>query len=392
MTKSFDVVIIGGGVVGCSIAYFLAAQSSFNGSIVVVEKDPAYSACSTTLSAGGVRHQFSTPENIEMSKFGSHFTTHIDEFLAVNGDAPGVQFVERGYLFLATQRGLPVLRRNVDLQQSHNVDVVMLSSDELSVCFPWMRTDDLSAGALGQSGEGWLDPYSLLMAFKRKVLSFGVTFLHDEVIDLKRSGRRITAARLKSGGDVSCASVVNAAGPRASMVARMAATDIPVRPRKRFVFVFDCRQSIANCPLLIDPSGVYVRPEGAAFMGGVSPPESNDPDCLDFDVDYSVFDEIVWPTLAHRIPAFEAIKLTSAWAGHYAYNTLDQNAIIGPHGDVDNLLLANGFSGHGLQQAPAVGRAISELITFGEYRTLDLSRFGHERVAKHEPIKELNIV
>lgn len=392
MNDFCDVVIVGGGVIGSSVAYFLANQTAFDGSIVVVERDPSYSACSTTLSAGSVRHQFSTVENIEMSKFGSDFVKRADELLAVDDDVPDLQFVESGYLFLSTEQGLGVLTENVALQRAHGVDVVLLSADELRSRFPWLRCDDLSAGSLGLSGEGWFDPHSLLLAFKKKAQSLGAIFLKDEVVGLTRSGPRISAVGLKSGARLGCATVVNAAGPRAAMLTRMASVDIPVRPRKRFVFVFDCRTPIANCPLLIDPSGVYMRPEGRGYICGVSPPEDNDPDCLDFDIDYSVFDEIVWPTLARRVPAFEAIKLSNAWAGHYAYNTLDQNAIVGPHGELDNLLLANGFSGHGLQQSPAVGRAISELITFNEFRTLDLSRFGHGRVVRDEPIRELNIV
>ncbi|MDH3689167.1 MAG: FAD-binding oxidoreductase [Gammaproteobacteria bacterium] len=392
MTKTYDVVVVGGGVIGSSVAYFLAAEPSFDGSIVVVEKDPTYTSCSTTLSAGSVRQQFSTVENIEMSKFGSYFIRHIDEFLAVDGEVADVQFVEQGYLFLVTGRGLSVLKENVALQRSLGVDVALLSVYELGSRFPWLRCDDLCAGSLGLTGEGWFDPYTLLMALKKKAQSLGVTFLHDEVTALRLNGSRIMDVTLRSAGTVGCSAVVNAAGPGARAVAQMASVDLPVRSRKRFVYVIDCRETIANCPMVIDPSGVYVRPEGNQFICGVSPPEHNDPDCFDFEVDHSLFEDIVWPTLANRVPAFEAIKLTNAWAGHYEYNTLDQNAIIGAPAGVGNLFLANGFSGHGLQQSPAVGRAISESITFGEYRTLDLSRFGYERVVTNSPIKELNVV
>jgi hypothetical protein len=168
--------------------------------------------------------------------------------------------------------------------------------------------------------------------------------------------------------------------------------DLPVRPRKRIVYVFDCRDKPERAPLTIDPTGVWCRPEGATFIGGISPAESEDPDCTDFEIDYKLYEDVVWPTLAQRIPAFEALKLVRAWVGHYDYNTLDQNAILGPHPEVGNFYFANGFSGHGLQQSPAVGRAIAELIAYGEYRSLDLRRFGYERVAKNLPILELNVV
>src|SRR5262249_53538952 len=140
------------------------------------------------------------------------------------------------------------------------------------------------------------------------------------------------------------------------------------------------------------PSGVWFRPEHASYIGGVSPSEAEDPDCTDFETDDRLFEEVVWPALAHRVPAFEAIRLARAWAGHYDYNTLDQNAIIGPHPEVDNFYLANGFSGHGLQQSPAVGRAIAELIALGRLRSIDLSRFSYARVTAGRPIIELNVV
>jgi sarcosine oxidase len=185
---------------------------------------------------------------------------------------------------------------------------------------------------------------------------------------------------------------VDSAGYHAHEVAAMAGIELPIRPRKRFVFVFDCKAPIERAPLLIDPSGVYFRPEGANFIGGVSPPEDQDPDCFDFEIDYRLFEEVVWPTLAERVPAFEAIKLVRAWAGHYDYNTLDQNAILGPHPEIRNFYFANGFSGHGLQQSPAAGRATAELIAHGAYRSIDLTRFGYERVLRGEPIVELNVV
>jgi sarcosine oxidase len=202
----------------------------------------------------------------------------------------------------------------------------------------------------------------------------------------------VTSLTLKSGATIACGALVNAAGYHAHEIAAAAGIALPIRPRKRFVYVFDCRERLERAPLLIDPTGVYFRPEGASYICGVSPPEDQDPDCTDFELDYRLFEEMIWPTLAHRVPAFEAIKLVRAWAGHYDYNTLDQNAILGPHPEIANFYFANGFSGHGLQQSPAVGRAIAELIAYGAYRTLDLRRFSYARVLKNEPIIEINVV
>ncbi|MBX6323849.1 MAG: FAD-binding oxidoreductase, partial [Rhodospirillaceae bacterium] len=322
--RSYDTIIVGGGVVGSAIAYFLAGQTAYDGSILVVERDPTYAEAATARSVGGIRQQFSTPENIIMSSFGASFIKRIGEHLAVDGEVPDVSYVEGGYLFLATPAGLPVLEGNHATQRRHGADIAMLTPAELKRRFPWLAVDDLAGGTLGLSNEGWVDPYALLQAFRRKARSLGVTYVRDEVVGLRREGNRILAARLAQAGEVACGVLVNAAGARAATVAAMAGLALPVRPRKRFVYVFDCRSAVAGAPLLVDPSGVYFRPEGASFVGGVSPPEDDDPDCLDFELDYRLFEEVVWPVLARRVPAFEAIKLVRAWAGHYDYNTLDQ--------------------------------------------------------------------
>jgi sarcosine oxidase len=286
-----------------------------------------------------------------------------------------------------------VLRRNHELQASLGAQVTLLEPHELMARFPWLDPVDLAAGSLGLSGEGWLDPYSLLMAFKRKARSLGVAYRHDEVLGFQREGPRVTSVQVGNGGTVATGAVVNAAGPAAAGVAEMAGIpELPVRPRKRIVYSFSCREEVLGAPLVIDPSGVYFRPEGADFLCGVSPPSHRDPDSSDLEVEYDLFEEIVWPTLARRVPAFQAIKLGPSWAGHYAYNTRDQNAILGPHPEVENFHFANGFSGHGLQQSPAVGRAIAELVAHGEYRTLDLSRFSFGRFATGALVQEENVV
>ncbi len=392
MHTSYDVVIVGGAVTGSAIAYFLAGPLGFGGSILVVERDPAYGEAATPRSAGGIRQQFSTPENILMSRFGAEFVTSVAEHLSVEGEVVELPFVRNGYLFLATEAGRAVLEENHRTQTGLGADVALLSPAELAARFPWLNVDDLAAGTLGLSNEGWTDPYGLLQAFRRKARALGVTYVKDTVVGLRRDGARVSGLHLAEAGDIACGAVVDAAGYHAHDIAAMAGLDLPVRPRKRFVFVFDCRAPIEKAPLLIDPTGVYFRPEGASYICGVSPPEDSDPDCLDFEIDYSLFEDTIWPVLAHRVPDFEAIKLTRAWAGHYDYNTLDQNAILGRPPELANFYVAAGFSGHGLQQAPAVGRAIAELIVHGAYRSIDLTRFGWERVIRREPILERNVV
>ena len=381
-------------MIGSSTAYFLTANPAFRGRLLVVEKDPTYGEAATARSAGGVRQQFSTPENIRMSQFGAAFVKNAAEYLSLPGEKAQLPFVEQGYLFLATSTGMPVLEQNHATQIGLGADIVMLDSAGLRRQFPWLNTDDLAGGAFGRRNEGWTDPYSLLQAFRRKAIAQGAVYLQDEVVGLQRDGERITSVQLAKAGPVAVGALVNSAGINAARVAGWAGFELPVRPRKRFVYVFDCRDSaeIQKGPLLIDPNGVYFRPEGASFICGVSPPENEDPDCTDLEVEYGLFEDIVWPTLAQRVPAFEAIKLIRAWAGHYDYNTLDQNLIIGRGPGLANFYMANGLSGHGLQQSPAIGRALSELILQGGFQTIDLTRFGYERVAKNQPLAELNVV
>jgi len=392
MTESCDVAIVGGGVVGSAIAYFLLGQTSFKGRVVVIEKDSTYTDAATPRSVGGVRQQFSTPENISISSFGAAFLKNIGEYLSVDGEAPSVPFTQWGYLFLATPSGLDTLKANHATQTGLGADIALMTPEQLKAKFPWLNTADLAGGSFGRTNEGWTDPYGLLQAFKRKARSLGAVYLNDEAVGIQRAGSRVQAVQLAKAGRLACGTLVDSAGYHSQTVAAMAGIELPIRPRKRCVFVFDCKTPIERAPLTIDPSGVYFRPEGAAFIGGVAPPEDRDPDCLDFDIDYSLFEETVWPTLAERVPAFESIKLARAWCCHYDYNTVDQNAVLGPHPEIANFFFASGFSGHGLQQSPAVGRATAELIAYGAYRSIDLTRFGYDRFAKGRPIIELNVV
>ena len=388
-----DVAIVGGAIIGSAVATFLAARSDFDGRIVVVERDPTYRTSSTTLSAASIRQQFSTPLNIEISRFGIEVIKHLDRYLAVDGEVPEIDFVEGGYLFLATEAGRQALEHNHAVQKRMDVPAALLSPAELRDRFDWLHTEDLAGGSLGLADEGWFDAYALLQAFRRKARSLGVVERTGEVVDIERDGARVTGVRLTDGARIGAEWVVNAAGPRAGEVAFMAGVDLPVRPRKRFVYHFDCRTGPGEAPLIVDPSGVYFRSEGPAYIGGYSPRSGDpDPDTLDLEVDRSRFETVMWPALAHRVPAFESLRLLDAWAGHYEVNLLDHNAVVGPHPELTNLLFANGFSGHGLQQAPAVGRGLAEWIATGRYETIDLAPFSFARILSNEPIREHQVV
>jgi len=394
MADIYDVVIVGGGVIGSATAYFLAARPDFDGRIAVVERDSAYEFASTPRSCGGVRQQFTTPENIRISQFTASFLAEIGGLLEVDGDRPDVSFRKNGYLFLGNEDMAPAMQRINEIQRAENAPVDLLDRAGLASRFPWLNLEGLACGSFGTEEEGWIDPFALLQAFRRKAKSLGVDYIDDEVTGIDREGNRVTGVRLVSGASLSGGGIVNAAGYRGGKVAAMIGADLPVRPRKRCVFVVDIRTPLPDYPLLIDHTGVYWRPEGQFFVCGRSPDEDNDPEVADddFEVDHTWFESEVWPVMAERDPRFEALKVVNSWAGQYDMNLFDHNAVIGPHPEVSNFYFANGFSGHGLQQSPAVGRAVSELIATGRFETLNLSAFRFERIAEGKPFLEHAVV
>jgi glycine/D-amino acid oxidase-like deaminating enzyme len=388
-----DVVIVGGGIVGSAVAYFLSiAEGGAARRIVIIERDRTYAEASTARSAGGLRQQFTTPENIAMS----HFTLDLFRRLeAVFGPGTDVGFREQGYLLLAAREREALLARNIALQRSHHADILLLRKPQLSQRFAWLATDGLAAGAFGATGEGWFDPASLAALMRTVARERGVAVIQDRVTGIDVA-KHVTAVVLASGRNLHCAHLVNAAGAWAGELAALAGVRLPVEPRKRYVYVIDCRKAtgfLHQAPLTVDPSGVWFRPEGRFFLCGKSPKEDQEPPARDLDqIDHAFFASDVWPILAARVPAFEEVKVINAWAGYYDTNTLDHNAIIGPHPIIRNFYFANGFSGHGAQQGAAAGRAIAELIVDGAFKTIDLTRFGYQRITDERPLFEENVI
>jgi glycine/D-amino acid oxidase-like deaminating enzyme len=309
----------------------------------------------------------------------------------VDGDRPEIGLIERGYLYLATPPGEPILRQALAIQQDNGAPVEAVPTAMLADRYPWLNTGDLALGAYGVSDEGWFDGYSVMQAFRAKARSLGVRYVHDEALGFTMAGDRIVAVETASSGPIEGDVFVNAGGPHAARIARWAGFDLPVVPEKRTIFAFSCPDRIADMPLVVDGSGFYVRPEGDGFITG-GPAWAPDADPADLEPDYAQFDEFIWPALAHRIPAFERIRMSRAWAGHYEMNLFDHNALIGWTPGTANLMAATGFSGHGMQHAPATGRGVAELILHGEYETLDLTPLSIDRLAAGEPIRELNII
>lgn len=383
-----DFLIIGGGIIGSSIAYHLARDGR-GGRITVIERDNSYAEAATPRSLGGLRQQFSLAENVLMSQYGLGVYRDFGQDMAVDGEAAAVDFREQGYLLLADETGMAVLEANHRRQCDLGAVVELLAPGDLAARFPWLALDGLAGAAFGPE-DGWLDPHGALQGFRRKARALGVGYLEDEVIAMDTGSHRVAAVRLKSGERRPAGQVINAAGAWSGAVATMAGMDLPVVPSRRQVFFFETRRPPGPTPLVIDASGVYFRPEGKGYLAGLSNPD--EPEGFNFAVDPGYFNDAIWPVLAARVPAFEALKVSSSWACHYDLNTLDQNLIIGPWiGGCENFHLACGFSGHGLQQAPAVGRAMAELLLDGCFTTIDLARMSYQRVIDKAPLHETGI-
>ena len=391
---SYDVVIVGGAIIGSSIAWHLANEAGFDGSVLVVERDPTYQTASTSLTNSCMRQQFSTEVNVRISQFGADFVRNFREYLGGDPEVPEIQVHHFGYMYLANdERFASVLRASQRLQEGLGAATKIMSPAEIEAAYPAYNVSDIVCGSHNLIDEGYFDSGTMFQSLRAKARAGGVEYVTNEVVSLGCAEGRVTDVGLASGEPISCGLLINAAGPRAAIVAAMAGLHLPVEPRKRFTFIFDCAQKLEHdLPLTIDPSGVTMRTDGAVYMAGCPPDIDPAVDHDDFVMDSTVFEEKVWPVLANRVPAFERIKLSTQWAGHYAYNTLDHNAVVGPHHEVTNFVFANGFSGHGVQQSPAIGRGVAELVAYGEFRSLDLSPLSYDRIARDEPFEELAII
>jgi glycine/D-amino acid oxidase-like deaminating enzyme len=384
-----DVAIVGGGIMGSSLAYWLSRFEP-GASVVVIERDMTYATASSALSAASIRQQFTTAVNIRISQASIDLLRHAGDLLAVDGSKPDIGLREEGYLYLASYSELEALRTAHAIQTEQGAQVALLNPAQLEARFPWLDTTDIAAGSLGLSGEGWFDGYSLLTAFARKARSQHVQYIRGEVTELKVRGDRVETVGLADGSRIHCGHVVNAAGPWARAIAMLAGLELPVFAHRRTVFVVGCRARMEPFPLLIDPSGFWIRPEGGGFIAGISP--DSESDAAPLEPDHAGFESTLWPALAARVPAFEAAKLEGAWAGYYEMNVFDHNGIVGCHPQVGNFVFMNGFSGHGMQQGPVIGRGVAELILCGCYKSVDLSELGFERIALRQPLLELNVI
>ena len=355
-----DVILLGGGVMGAATACFLARDHG--ATVTVVERDPSYARASSSLSLSSIRQQFSQPVNMALSRWSVEFLRRAADELATADDRPALGLVEPGYLYLATPAGEAPLRAVHAVQRAEGVDVALLAPDALAARFPWLAVDDLALGSLGLSGEGWFDGPALHRAFRRKAQACGVRFVAGEAVGFERQGARLTAVRCADGRVLAGDAFAITAGAWSAPLGEALGFTLPVTARKRDVFVLETPAALPGCPLVIDPSGFWFRPEGALLLAG-GPPRGDDACDAPLEaIDHGLFEDRLWPTLAARVPALEALRVRSAWAGYYEMNAFDHNGLAGALPGHANAFTACGFSGHGMQQSPAVGWSLARLI------------------------------
>lgn len=394
---SYDVVIVGGAIMGSSTAWFLTQNPDFDGRVLVVEMDRSYANSSTAHTNSCMRQQFSNELNVRISQFAADFVKNLREYMGGDARVPELDIQSYGYLYLADNGGFAnVLRENQAVQRACGAATELLTADQIAARYPFYNVDDVVLGSINCRDEGYWDGGTVFDWFRRQAQDRGVDYVQNRVTAMDVKAGRVQSVTLATGEVIACGQVVNASGPRAAETAAMAGIALPVEPRKRFTWIFSAEKPLdQDLPLTIDPSGVHIRQDGPkTYLAGGAPEPEDDvavaPD--DFAMDHGRWENHVWPIIASRIPQFEAIKVVTEWAGHYAYNTLDHNAVLGPHPEIGNFVFLNGFSGHGLQQSPAMGRGTAEWLTCREYRTLDLAPFGFERIVTNKPIIEKAII
>lgn len=384
-----DVVIVGSGVMGAATAYWLThAQPGLR--VTLVESDTRYEKASSSLSASSIRQQFTCPVNIRLSQFGIGFLRQAEQHLGLPGQPVALGLQEPGYLYLAQPAQVAGMQSAHQIQRQAGADVALLGPEALRQRYPWLNVEDVALGSLGLSGEGWFDGPALHQAFLKKAMTQGAQRRHDRVVDLDHTASQVTGVRLASGTTLGCGQVVNAAGPWAAAVAAMAGVQLPVEAARRTVFVLSCPEPLPQCPLLIDPSGWWLRPEGRYLISGAEPAHTEAD--LPLEPDWREWNDAQWAALAHRIPALAALRVERAWAGYYEMNTFDHNAVIGPHPDLHNLFFINGFSGHGMQHAAGAGLALAEWMLQGKSRTIAVDELGFERLVRQQPLHELQVI
>jgi sarcosine oxidase, subunit beta len=384
--QTAEVVIVGGGIVGSSIAYHLTAAGCHD--VLVIERESAQGKGSTGKSMGGVRAQFSTPVNIQMSLYSIPFYAAFEERL---GYPCGYR--AQGYLFCATSsQHMTYLRTNYEKQVALGLsDVSLIAAEQISSLFPQLRANDIVGGSFCAS-DGFVDPHSAMIGFMSWAADHGAKLWKNTAVTaIQQDSTGITAVQTTKG-NVSTRKLVNCAGPWAAEIAVMVGVELPVEPLRRMLVPsepFD--QFPRTAPMIIDMSnGFHFRPEGLGFLLAWNDPEETPGYKTNFD---PAFIEKILTRAADRVPVFEnlAVNPKRAWAGLYEM-TPDHHPILGPTPEVPGFFLANGFSGHGVMHAPATGKILADLILIGKCELVDWSLLSVTRFAGGHMIKETAVL
>lgn len=384
--NTYDVIIIGGGVMGCAAAYYLLKYDP-QLQVAILEMDPTYAKASTPLSDGNTRIQFNLKENIQMSQYGLEVLSHFAEEMEVEDVRPAPAFRKQGNLFVLDEASREEAYQGFVLQQSLGCEVQWLNPQEVQKYFPLYNLKDCVAGTFGPQ-DGTMDPLAVLIGYQKKAVALGARFIQARVHEILKSGDRVCGVKLASGEILNSSIVMNAAGAWAAQIAKTCAVDLPVSPIKRQVTIVETNvRADKILPMLFLPSGLYCIHEGGG-MFAVGKSFADDPITLeDFAWERKTFEEVLWPELVEFIPELDRLKISRGWSGLYEVNTLDDNAILGEWPELRGFYLANGFSGHGFQQCHAVGRYLAELM-LKKTVSLDLSIFSPQRILDQKPVFE----
>ena len=380
------VLIVGGAVMGWATAHHLLSLDDTL-DLVVIERDPSLTRSSTILCEGNVRIQFNLEENILISKYAMECLEEFATSMAVGDFVPDPQMRKQGNLFLVAETDRADALAGLELQQELGCAAEWLDIETITHRFPALASETLIGGTFGPE-DGTVDPTAVVEGYRRNALANDAKAIAGTVDSISVSGGRATGIVMADGESMEGDAVVVCAGAWSQGLLATAGIDIPVDPVMRTVYVVagDVERG-GQLPCTFLPSGLYVIPEkeGTFFMGWSS---DSDPVGFDFTpASRSHFYDILWPELATALPGFDRLEVVTSWAGLYAQNRLDANAIIGEWPGVTGLMQATGFSGHGFQQCHAVGRHLAELI-MERPPTLDLRRLGPERIVAREPLFE----